>query len=251
MSEIQKLNKTFDENQILLSDEMNAITNKIDEVIEETNSPTNTPKGGYNRALFEAAGAVYNEETGFYELNGLTDITKEEMTDIYENGRLYKTFNWGRTFIGSTLRTIIPLPYEATNNVYNISDMFNRNKYIEVVYLCKTPLSISNIHNAFNGCNNLKSILGVLFLNPINAAITPFLYCYKLETLNINSLKFSVSFKDSPLLFKESILYMIKNSVATSPITITLHTDAYAMAMADEDIQAALTKKTNVSLATV
>lgn len=61
MAEIEKLNKTFQREQILQSDEMNAVTQKIDEVIEEVNSPTNTPKGGYNRALFEAAGAVYNE----------------------------------------------------------------------------------------------------------------------------------------------------------------------------------------------
>lgn len=35
----------------------------------------NTQQG--NRALYVAAGAVYNERTGFYELNGLTDITEE------------------------------------------------------------------------------------------------------------------------------------------------------------------------------
>lgn len=43
---------------------------------------------------------------------------------------------------------------------------------------------------------------------------------------------------------------MVQNSAATNPITITLHADAYSMAMADEDIQAALAEKTNVSLAT-
>ena len=48
MAEIEKLNKTFQREQVLTSDEMNSITKKIDEVIEEVNNPTNTPKGGYN-----------------------------------------------------------------------------------------------------------------------------------------------------------------------------------------------------------
>lgn len=39
---------------------------------------------GTLRDLYISAGAVYNEATGFYELNGLTDITEEEMRVIYE-----------------------------------------------------------------------------------------------------------------------------------------------------------------------
>lgn len=38
---------------------------------------------GTLRDLYVSAGAKYNEATGFYELNGLTDITEEEMRKIY------------------------------------------------------------------------------------------------------------------------------------------------------------------------
>ena len=42
---------------------------------------------------------------------------------------------------------------------------------------------------------------------------------------------------------------MIENEAATSGITITLHADAYARAMANTDIIAALEAHPNVSLA--
>ena len=41
--------------------------------IQDLTTILNTQQG--NRALYVAAGAKYNEQTGFYELNGLTDIT--------------------------------------------------------------------------------------------------------------------------------------------------------------------------------
>ena len=47
----------------------------------------------------------------------------------------------------------------------------------------------------------------------------------------------------------KSVLYMINNEAATSPITITLHSDVYNRCMANTDILAALETHTNISLA--
>ena len=56
------------------------------------------------RPLFEAAGAKYNEATGFYELNGLTDITEAEMVEIYvQTG----TFGCGDNYPGVAAGTNI------------------------------------------------------------------------------------------------------------------------------------------------
>lgn len=62
-------------------------------------------------------------------------------------------------------------------------------------------------------------------------------------------MKGSLGFKDSPLLSNESVLFLINHEAATSAITITLHPDAYARAMANADILAALEQHTNISLA--
>lgn len=125
MAEIEKLNKTFQSEEVLTAENMNNITGKIDEVIEEVNNPTNAPKGGYNRALFEAAGAVYNEETGFYELNGLTDITEDEMCNIYiafnylNKSYLYK--------YSPDVRTTIPLKsfVNPSSTIFTNADGFD------------------------------------------------------------------------------------------------------------------------------
>ena len=47
----------------------------------------------------------------------------------------------------------------------------------------------------------------------------------------------------------KSVLFMITNEKATSPITITLHADVYNRCMANADIVAALEAHPNVSLA--
>lgn len=63
---------------------VNEIKTAQDELTTSINNLTtvlNTQQG--NRALYVAAGAVYNQNTGFYELNGLTDITEEQMREIY------------------------------------------------------------------------------------------------------------------------------------------------------------------------
>ena len=70
-----------------------------------------------------------------------------------------------------------------------------------------------------------------------------------LKSVRIINLKVSINFQDCKLLTTKSVLYMINNEGATSAITITLHADAYARAMANADIVAALEAHPNVSLA--
>jgi hypothetical protein len=70
-----------------------------------------------------------------------------------------------------------------------------------------------------------------------------------LQYIRVKGLKIGISFADSAQLSNDSILYMINNEAATAAITITLHADAYARAMADAEITAALVAHPNVSLA--
>ena len=76
-----------------------------------------------------------------------------------------------------------------------------------------------------------------------------FKLCFELRIVKLYAIKLSIVISDSPKLTSKSILYMIQNEAATSAITITLHADAYARAMAHADIVAALQAHPNVSLA--
>ena len=86
-------------------------------------------------------------------------------------------------------------------------------------------------------------------LTDCNVADELFRFCPELRIVKLYAIKLSIVISDSPKLTSKSILYMITNEAATSAITITLHADAYARAMANADIVAALQAHPNVSLA--
>lgn len=199
--------------------------------ISAIESNINTSQG--NRALYVAAGAVYNEQTGFYELNGLTDITEEQMRNIYvyTSGAINQNDLSGR-FCNIPIRT--NLPFKANSGGYsgdaNIGSMFATNHTIEVVYIGLIIYS-NYISYAFTQCDKLRKILTVIDLNTynINTPITEtFKRCVLLEYVRIRKIKQSISFSDSPLLSLESLQYLITNAANTSAITVTVHADVYA-----------------------
>lgn len=192
-------------------------------------------------------------KAGYWYLNGLGDITNEQMRVIY---------NRTNSFASSTIlnEVLYDDKLVRTNiNQYNkkgdyviveIHAAF-LNSRIEVVLLSNKPgtgLSAKDISYMARS-NKIKHFIGILNTWLITRYESPFLKCSNLKTISISSLKFNVSFADSPLLTSKSILYMIQKEAAKSAITITLHADAYARAIANADIVAALEAHPNVSLA--
>ena len=199
--------------------------------ISAVESNINTSQG--NRALYVAAGAVYNEQTGFYELNGLTDITEGQMRNIYvyTSGAINQNDLKGR-FCNIPIRT--NLPFKANSGGYfgdaNIGTMFATNHTIEVVYV-GSIIYPNYVNYAFTQCDKLRKILTIINLNTYNieTPITTMLRgCVALEYIRISNLKTSISFSDSPLLSLESLQYLITNAANTSAITVTVHADVYA-----------------------
>lgn len=203
----------------------------INDVISSMNTVLNTQQG--NRALYVAAGAVYNEQTGFYELNGLTDITEEQMRNIYvyTSGAINQNDLRGK-FCNLLVRT--NLPFKANSGGYfgdaNIGAMFATNRTIEVVHV-GSIIYPNYISYAFTRCDKLRKILTVIDLKncSVDTPITAmFQGCILLEYVRIQKIKQSISFSDSPLLSLESLQYLITNAANTSPITVTVHADVYA-----------------------
>lgn len=214
---------------------------------------------GTLRDLYISAGAKYNERTGFYELNGLTDITEEQMRVIYE-----KTWGWwlhlpSLNGFGSALpRTNIPCPdYRIIRYASNISlrAIFIRSSDVnnlEVVNLraLYTPTSLDEIkivdfNWAFQSARRLREVQGIINVEMAGSNLN---IGGNIETINIKGLKGSIKFFDSQRLSKESVLYMINNSEATTAITIGLNKAVYDVMKDDADIIAALAEKTNITL---
>lgn len=201
--------------------------------------------------LFVSLGAVDNGD-GTYTMNEVTDLTYEDLTNSY---KAYVD-SWNRTDLTSayenaTIRTnFINSGNLGGWNSVSIYAMLSGARMIETLSF-DNLIYINTLFNAFRRAEKLKKIIGrVIFSKNFTGQTSEqdFLACYALESIQLELIDKNMWFQDSPKLSKDSILYMIQNSDATSAITITLHPTAYAMAIADSDIQAALEEKTFVSL---
>lgn len=210
---------------------------------------------GTLRDLYISAGAVYNEATGYYELNGLTDITEEQMRVIYKYAG---TPQVKAAFAYSKARTNLPMP--GMYNGYLYDEMFFCCYNLETVNLGnrQAPAALPGTsievlaNNPFTECRKLHTIYGALIsYNPSFKWGKMFSDCDALKEVRIIQLQTSIPLPASPNLSKESVLYMITNAnppsgAAVGSITITLHPRAYARLKDDADIVAALEAKAGV-----
>lgn len=214
---------------------------------------------GTLRDLYISAGAVYNEATGFYELNGLTDITEEEMRKIY---MLYITNSPKAEHLISWLsypnnfRTNIATP---VTYVLSIRESISENSVLEVLVLSTSALYVQNLAStAYGSFPKLRRVMGYWVYDsndPSNFNFAykgqPFQNCPLLEEIRMKGINKSHTFAVSPNLSKESVQYMITNAnppsgAAVGSITITLHPIAYARLKDDADIVAALEAKEGI-----
>ena len=118
--------------------------------------------------------------------------------------------------------SLVSIPQLDTSSVKTMSGMF---------YTCYSMVSIpqldtSNVTSMSNMFNN----------------------CSSLTHINLKNAKLAYGLNYSPLLSKESLLYLINNEAATSAITIKLKAYAYTRLSTDPDIEAALAAHPNISI---
>lgn len=212
------------------SDADGMVINSFD--TQDLTTVLNTSQG--NRALYVAAGAVYNEQTGFYELNGLTDITEEQMRNIYvQTQHAISQSSFSSTFQGlQTIRTNYSLKITGAFERINCLAIFADDVNLEVAsFGANREFRPSNLAYSFRLCRKLHTILGILRCDYVSSAsgyADMFASCSKLVTVNLRGVKYDISFIDSPKISLESLQYLITNAVNTSAITVTVHADVYA-----------------------
>lgn len=220
------------------------------------------------RPLFIAAGAEYNDtgadktktapwgetvihKAGHYYLNGLGDITEEQMMRIYHAGKISSQTPLGQ-YKETAIRTTIKGNYSGSEGQRLIFYyLCSNNRSIEVFNIStKTEIGVSNLRYAFDFCEKLKYIVPIILLDTrdSNDAFYAFNNCYKLILCRIKNLKVSISFSKSSLISKDSVVYTIQNAAPSTAITITLHPDAYSRLADDADVVAALEAQPLISL---
>lgn len=221
---ITSIGITFDKNN-----ESKYVIRSFD--IQDLTTVLNTQQG--NRALYVAAGAVYNKKTGFYELNGLTDITEEEMREIYvQTNPTKRVTDLCSVFASSSIRTNLPFLNRGGFKPIDCYAAFINCSNLEVVALGVEDGVIfypTRIPYMFHNCIKLRTVIGVLDCGNTNQTNDKaFANCRALENIKLNKLKYSISFSDSPLLSLKSLQYLITNAANTSSVTVTVHADVYA-----------------------
>lgn len=201
------------------------------------------------RDLYISAGAKYNEATGFYELNGLMDITEEEMRTIWQEG-LSGWYLKGRT--------------NLTRNIEARSNAGGYNGGIDICNICYNNHNITKFNfgtasfarymdNAFSGCTKLETIDTRFPITPFGGIVGPNIFrgCSALEEVRFNmryvSYSTNVNFPASSLISKTSILSIIETTPTTGSVkplvVVGLNESAYNRLKDDTDITAALTEK--------
>lgn len=211
--------------------------------ISDINTVINTRQG--NRALYVAAGAVYNEQTGFYELNGLTDITEEQMREIYnQTNHVTRQTDLLGVFVNTNnIRTNYPFKIDGRYKPVPCYAAFVRCTNIEVVAFTKSTDGVfypSRVIYLFQYCRKLKEVIGIIRMDYVDSSEkynNMFYQCTSLVRVSLRGVKYDISFSDSPLISLESLQFLITNAANTSPITVTVHADVYAKIQDETNVE--------------
>lgn len=240
------------------SDANSMVINSFD--TQDLTTVINTQQG--NRALYVAAGAVYNEQTGFYELNGLTDITEEQMREIYnQTNHVTRQTDLSGVFVNTNnIRTNYPFKIDGGYKQVPCYAAFVRCINIEVVAFTKSTNGVfysNRVIYLFQYCRKLKEVIGIIRMDYVNSSEkydNMFYQCTSLVRVSLGGVKYDISFSDSPLISLESLQYLITNAANTSAITVTVHADVYAKiqdeSQADWHALIAAAQEKNITFAT-
>lgn len=229
------------------------------------------------RPLFVAAGAEYNDtnvdktriapwgetvthKAGHYYLNGLGDITEEQMEVIFvQTYPLYIATDFTKAFrtqidtdiaARTNLRNRNQFTGIGSNGVLALESVCYGNSIIEVLMINHTKTAVKivvlGLENSFYNTSSLRYIVGVLSLE--KCSTIELKNCRALVGFNFYNLKSNIKMSQSAIVSKESIVYLIENASPISAVTITLHPDAYSRLADDADVVAALEAQPLISL---
>lgn len=215
----------------------NAVSNLVHEAkkalfIDEWNQMCGNGNGPIGNN-FEKIGG-YNSETGYFELNGITDIDYYEALRIYQYALEYP--NPTRIDNINIRTNLIKQSILSWNDLHpNIDSLFRSPKLLT----CRVSTDkyggclATSAKMAFNACPVLHTVYGIVdlyyiadkgVLNPCNAAVEN----TALKNIKFSRLRQDFKLTQAPNLSLESMQYLINNAANTTPITIEVHPSMYA-----------------------
>lgn len=206
-------------------------------------------------------------EGGYFAMNGINDLSYEDALAVasvspiitYPNNSFsyFLMMDSSITLRANTIynkrlpRTAFPLIFYGTPANTSAVYFFMRFCTFEVLKTrAKIEIVCGTSNNYFvSNSYRLRRIENITFdISAWTSRPTGLLNLVNIEYIEFKGLKFSLSLSAIPAFSENAVAYMITNA-GTATITITLHADAYARAIINADVQAALAIKTNVTLA--
>ena len=222
-----------------LPTESKTVVGAISEVLEKTG----VPAGGYNRSLYETAGAVFNDETGFWELNGLTDITQKQMDRIFLiSSDFYLRADTTNALANSEIRTNLYKEIAPTDTKCVLDRCARVNSRLEVFRIAPPsregvrsyPILISSMNLTFQDDNALRKIIGVIHLASAHSIMKDtFQNCSSLADVKIHGLRKNLSVEWSAVISYESLKFLLDYAANTEVITVTVHPTTYGYLTGD------------------
>lgn len=200
----------------------------------------------------------YNRETGYFEGNGLTDITYEQAKIIlkfvgicqnpssiwrkidggYSHGGLgnFRFDYYGKGQDSRGPRTFPPIVNGASGGFYNSNHLLQGDICLQAASFAGSGGLTGNEH-VFDSCRNLRYVLNMGLNDTQGKKTGMFVGCVALETVELKGLyQGTVSFEHSPKLSLDSIKYMLNNRNKSGAaltdekykFTIKLHADVFA-----------------------
>lgn len=188
------------------------------------------------RSAYKRCGAVYNSSTGYWELNGLTDLTENDMLNIFlwSSCLLNLPNDMSYIFLYAPIRTTF---HAVTDHDWNLRTEgvvmtgMCMGSDIEVLSLTNPDggsgnvIRVSDAANAFNRCSSLVRIADALDADnkTTNVFTNAFYGCSALREVRIAHLNSSIDFSSCPLITYDSLKFIVDNSSPSRTITITVH----------------------------
>lgn len=220
-----------------------------------------TPSGDPMHYAYVEAGAVWNNTTGYWELNGLTDITTAQMRTIYVDSSWMRTssIQAGCLAYSKARTNIVPRELYVVNGVIRLvlNNAF-RACNAETIVLWndeKTPTTagvyVGDMQAAFYSCTKLKSIYGVFNLSmQQNASNLNYIFngTTKLERVKIKGCKFNINLSMLSSLLVEYATYLVANASTTDQFSITFNANRQAIYETDTAFVEAKNAHTNITI---
>lgn len=178
----------------------------------------------WNKACGEYG--TYNHDTGFFELNGLTDITYDQALEIYV--KWTNSAYIREAYSGANIRTNIPHPLRediVARGAFRLCRMEVCNlSYLDPIYIK------GNIYDMFRDCINLERVIGIIYYSSPDGW---FYTGHKLKEIRIVNAGADM-WLESPVLSFDSVDFLVNNKLHYQiPAIVTVHADVYAKLTGD------------------